>query len=151
MSNLQLQYWSKFAKDYVVFYGPHIAEMTKNEFIEQYVVLAAKVIDAEKKALIPTCLIPLISEGREFSISRGYSTSEIEDYQRLLYMMGRERPNQFKVNGTPYLFTNCPLLYYGNTNNGCGAPRPDPNWLWEQWLANPGPEAMIGPPGKKLA
>jgi hypothetical protein len=137
-------YHSCWAKEAVTFHGKKISLMTRNEFFSEYSLLATEVINAEKTSTLSHDQQKLLKEGnwKQFSMARGYTQTEIEHYQRLLYLMGRERVPQFLINGENYTFDNVPTKYFGNTNNGKGARRPCPEWLWNQWQVNKGaPEA----------
>jgi len=134
-------YKSKFSNEVVKSTDMKISEMSRAEFIEEYETLAAKVIDAEKHTPIAPAHMRIIYSGKPFSVARGYTEEEINDYQRLLYLMGRERPAQFMVEKKPYTYQNIPLKTFGKSDDGKGRPRPDTEWLWSQWTENPGPEA----------
>lgn len=132
-------YYSYWAQEFVSDPGKKIFQMTKEEFISEYSMLARNVINAEKMTPLEPFQKQLLDEGKwkEFSFARDYTLTQIKEYQRLLYLMGRERRPQFLVEGSPYTFSNIPLSYFG------GAPRPCPEWLWHQWQIDQSiPEAL---------
>ena len=103
--------------------------MTKSEFIKEYEEVAAQVINSEKLSPIPESQVKLISQGKIFSIKRGYSEEEMDTFERLFYFMGRNLRPQFQAKGTTYKFFDVPMKRYGERQK----PRPCPEWLWEQW------------------